>query len=427
MEYYIKIKDIKIECIYNYDYLLLKLTKGINFKELNNAWINIIHIDFCGKESNSLNCFIELSALRGQDLRFVRFKVLYSFHSCLESFKWIAITAEGLTNFFNKKPNGQLRRSNKHILYEFKEIKIGKKTYTIKIVNNSFIKSNLNYADPTEVLTSILIGSNQLSLDDFTEVVLFVKRILQFATFNTNTEIKYLFLLDCDNNSVQVDFDKAINRCYTGEKYTLSFSDFLKAPDSFFDFFNHYFYRPHFIYYNYSENVYDKDIPAIIGEFEDVFNRFVSKDEKYRKRICNVRKLIHYDEIKKYAKKINKYKVSKHLNDFYATLSKFSISLGEKIKSISTELLNHLEIGDNKIYKHNIAIISNNIAKSRNSIVHGRDPDFKSEHNCLLAIDIIQADIYYIIFKYVFNLDKKTIKRLFRCYYFDTLRLDCLI
>ena len=425
MKYYVLVDDKRIKCLFDYETIIILFERLNDWKIVNRTWVDVCSIDAKDNIVDTFCCYICLSEF-GDDWTdgTRRFDIICRYSKTGENIKSIEIVAHALTNFFNigsdNRNVGQIYKTN---------IKIGTIDYLLTVSNESDPMFSIDFMNRNLISTRCLVTCKEfISNDELLIIIKYFKRLLQFVTIGTETDIGTIKLIFQSNRTTYLIMNESSESVSKKEKHYIPFLFFGENKDNLFDFVNHYFRRPYAVFFNEKSGFHESQIPSVIGEFEYIFDKTIKNDSNYKLLIKKKKEIIHYSDLKKTIVKFQKDHNIKDedYSDFMSLFSAYSIPLKERIDYVFKEMVAILNLKPYDFgFGRTVVDFANRQSAVRTGIAHGRNNNVSEVVKSIYTIEIFQELIYYMIVKYSIKCSNEEIRNIFNCYYFKSLNLEC--
>ena len=427
MKCYLLLNGKRIRCLYNYTNLIVLFDSYADWKSINNTWVTIISYGKNEKMVFEDCCYVAINNSLHFNTDFSRyFDVLYHYDNIKKPIRKIEIKAYGFNTFFNLKKGGRHRPLVGRPIYN-QSIVIGEKTYCLTVINDYIASDPSDYINQAKIITSCCIEAETINVEDIIKIIKYFKNMLQFITINSTKRIERIVLFFDDEETILFANDKVLHNYNEKETFFLVFWNFKNRKQFLFDFINNYFERPYNIFFDKTIGFHESQIPAVIGEFEGVFDRCAKKSKRLKQLIVKNKNKIHFDEILLSLKSFKKnHRISdKNYSNFMAFINTYSFSCKEKIEYVFNEMIKCLNLipYDFGFIKTAVGFAEQQIGV-RNRISHGRKRNDQETIKSVYTIDLFQELIYFMVIKYIIGCSNKMTANILSCYYFSSMNSE---
>lgn len=426
MNYYILINNKKIKCLRYSDKLIVLLEHAGDWGIINNKWVLIQEESISGKMSFSRYALIALSK---NDQYYNGpakcFDIIYSFVGS-NNINSIEIFSYGFNNFFNFTYDSIDEIGSNKIIYEGNII-IKNKQYKLIVKNTLQDVYPNDYLNRQAYITSCLVKSHSIDFSDLTEIAYYFRKLLQFVTFNTQKRFEKITFHTHYKQEYNLFINEKFNYKGAEKLYFVPFCCFNENPKELFDFIDTFFERPYSLYFDKKDGFHESQVPAIIGEFENVFKKTIAKSTNYKRYVSDCKKLIHFDEM---IEMIKKFRIDRNIDaedftDIMSLIKSYSVSLEKKIDYTINEFCECLKFKTIDFgFGRTIVDFASVQSKVRKGISHGKKYNYDETKRSVYTIEIFQELIYFLVCKYIIKCSDYSLLKIFDCHYFKMINLE---
>ena len=413
---YIIIKDKKyIVSVVEMKLFVLAGIDSVNLiSNMDNTWVDVCE-DYADKCIYKNVCFVVKSDLnRNVDHGTLVFDIKYKYRLFSEMPKVVGLSiySSVLVNAIWDKHNDKICEFNYKLRLsnQRNEVTISRQSLDSNQENGTVIKI------PAVCFTLKIYSIKNETIQHFRE---YIEKLIEFITIGSRNNVDYICFDLEGGGSIEVDFEPT-----TSIRTSLNYVEIYRLNDSenhFFKKFSNFINTPRRLFFQRPDIFTERDIPIMTGQFEYLFNSYVSSDDTFLAFKKEKRKNLDLDTLTDVVDEFVKQKQNKKEYDFVVKQLDRFISLKEKIDFVLNNFFKSIGKKQRPLLKggYSVAEYARRLKDIRNDLCHGGNITSPEDYRYVFSdILLLQTMMYFIVFKYYFQFGDKNIKSLFSSHFF---------